>query len=525
MTETSNLNLPYLASNQTQKHVILNESLSLLDVMVQLAVRDTVLTEPPSDLNEGDRFIVATGGQGAWAGQDGRIAAWTDGYWRFLLPQPGWLAVSTVDQVLHTFDGQTWQPFSQLGEVDRIAINASIDPSHRLSARLDSALFTHEPQSDGGTGDVRVTLNKAAPENVLSLLFQTGWSGRAEIGLAGNDALAFRVSADGQSFHDGLILEPGSGRVQLVAGADVPDVNGGPLGGMRNAVINGCFRIWSRGDDIALTSAGFGPDRFRIEPDGGVTVRRLARVSTVAPGGPEAGGLQLTDGAGAHTLETRLEPASVFSGGTATLQAWIHVPATADVTAKLRRRLAGSDVDIAPRSVLPNLQPGWTQLVSTFDVPATTASSEANDYLAIRLQGLPEDAIVAAVQLEPGPLPTPFELRPLGVEQAACARFFERFGGARPYHSFGLASSEGVSLARFVLAYQEKRVFPVIREGGSFRLRRPGGASAATIDYWFMPSLTTARAEISSSNLTPGGAHEFSAANDPDAYIEIDAEL
>ena len=58
--------------------------------------------------------------------------------------------------------------------------------------------------SEGGAGDLRVALNKEAAGNVLSLLFQTGYSGRAELGLLGSDALSLKVSPDGSAWTTAL---------------------------------------------------------------------------------------------------------------------------------------------------------------------------------------------------------------------------------------------------------------------------------------------------------------------------------
>ena len=54
--------------------------------------------------------------------------------------------------------------------------------------------------------------------HVLSLLMQSGWSGRAEIGLVGSDDLGFRVSADGSVWKDALIADRASGAVSFPQG-------------------------------------------------------------------------------------------------------------------------------------------------------------------------------------------------------------------------------------------------------------------------------------------------------------------
>ncbi len=75
MPDTStHLLLPYLLAAQAQKHVTVNEALRLLDGLVQLAVLDRHLTTPPASPADGDRYIVASGATGAWAGWDLNVA-------------------------------------------------------------------------------------------------------------------------------------------------------------------------------------------------------------------------------------------------------------------------------------------------------------------------------------------------------------------------------------------------------------------------------------------------------------------
>jgi hypothetical protein len=50
-------------------------------------------------------------------------------------------------------------------------------------------------------------MNKEAASNTASLLFQSNWSGRAEIGLTGDDSLHFKISADGSNWTEALIVD------------------------------------------------------------------------------------------------------------------------------------------------------------------------------------------------------------------------------------------------------------------------------------------------------------------------------
>jgi hypothetical protein len=83
MEQSANLQLPYIMPSQAQKHVTHNEAIRTLDALVQLAVLDRDLTTPPVSPTDGDRYLVATGGTGAWTGRDGKVAAWQDGAWTF----------------------------------------------------------------------------------------------------------------------------------------------------------------------------------------------------------------------------------------------------------------------------------------------------------------------------------------------------------------------------------------------------------------------------------------------------------
>jgi hypothetical protein len=91
--------------SQAQKHVTHNEALRILDAIVQLAIIDRGLADPPPSPTEGDRYIVAAGATGAWEGKDNRIAAWQDDGWNFLDPKPGWLAFVLDEAALFSWTG------------------------------------------------------------------------------------------------------------------------------------------------------------------------------------------------------------------------------------------------------------------------------------------------------------------------------------------------------------------------------------------------------------------------------------
>ena len=209
MDDTPNLALPYLAPSQAQKHVTHNEALRMLDAVVQISVKDRDRTAPPASPTEGQRHIVAAGATGAWSGKDGRVAMWRDGDWGFAAPLPGWLAWVETEGALVVRGASAWTPFAQNQPL--VGVNATADASARLAVAADASLFTH-----AGSGH-QMKLNKAHAADTASLLLQDAYSGRAEIGLVGDDDLHVKVSADGSAWTDALTMRGSDGRVALGA--------------------------------------------------------------------------------------------------------------------------------------------------------------------------------------------------------------------------------------------------------------------------------------------------------------------
>lgn len=214
MENTPNLDLPYIQAAQAQKHVTHNEAIRALDAILHICVLDRDLTTPPAEPNEGDRYLVAEGADGDWDEQDGTIAAWQDGAWAFYAPQIGWVTYVADEAVLIAFDGSSWNPVSLTSSVNLLGINATADSYNRLSLRSNASLF------DNVGGGHQHVINKASAGDTASLLYQTGYSGRAEIGTAGDDKLHFKASADGSTWHEVMVADGATGFVGI--GTSVP---------------------------------------------------------------------------------------------------------------------------------------------------------------------------------------------------------------------------------------------------------------------------------------------------------------
>jgi len=211
MSELSpRLDLPFIQPSQAQKHITHNEAIELLDAVVQLRLEDTALTTPPASPSEGQAWFVAATAADAWTGRDGQIASWRNNGWLYLTPKAGWCAWVTSQNRVLVFDGSDWvAPVTDadLNNVSGVGINTTSDASNPLSVSGPSTLLSHE-----GSGH-QLKLNKASATDTASLLFQTGFSGRAEIGLNGSDEFTAKVSSDGSNWVDVLAL--GQDRVSL----------------------------------------------------------------------------------------------------------------------------------------------------------------------------------------------------------------------------------------------------------------------------------------------------------------------
>ncbi|WP_428542845.1 DUF2793 domain-containing protein [Profundibacter sp.] len=215
MTNTPNLALPYLAAAQAQKHVTVNEALSQLDGLVQLSVLDRDLASPPGSPTEGDRYLVAAGATGAWAGWDGDLVLFSGGAWLRLIPQTGWMAWDVTASELLVWNGSAWASFvPNLQNLSGVGIGTSSDATNRLAVSAAATLLNH-----AGNGH-HLKINKAAADDTASLLFQTNWSGRAEMGTAGSDDFVLKVSADGSTFFEALRADGNTGAASFPNGMD-----------------------------------------------------------------------------------------------------------------------------------------------------------------------------------------------------------------------------------------------------------------------------------------------------------------
>jgi hypothetical protein len=334
-----------------------------------------------------------------------------------------------ADDVLLVHTGSVWREIpGEVAVFQRLGIGTEPDAQNPLAAKLNTALFTAAGSDAGGSGDLRFVLNKERSGNVLSQLYQTGYSGRAETGLVGNDDFGIRVSADGQRWHDALRIESASGVVSFPSG-----VAGAPGG---NLLINPAFLVNQRAyAGTTLTAGVYGYDRWKAGA-GGSTMSRLADGTISFTGSID----QVVDAAQAPALVG----ASNFAGLT--------------LTFSVENLSAPMPVTIGTRSVTLTEGAGRRSVTVTLD--ATTTGN-----LLLRLQS-PGTTTFLRPKLEFGDRATPWVGDWLDMEEARCRRYYHRMAasGTSLLMMAGLAQRKGVNLIDMPYAFPvPMRAAPIIQ--------------------------------------------------------------
>ena len=350
------LQLPLILPAQAQKHVTHNEALRLLDVMVQLSVLTRNLTVPPATPSVGDRHIVPAGATGTWAGQAGKIALYAVTGWEFVTPLTGWTAQVMTEGQAAVFDGLVWKvPSDGTVSVARLGISTAADATNRLAVSSPATLLNH-----AGAGH-QVKVNKAAAGDTASLLFQTGFSGRAEMGTAGTDDFAIKVSADGSAFFTALQSDGTTGEVTLPApvhlGGQASDPASPPDGTLWLNTTTGEVKLRSNGITLVVGGGGGVADGDK----GDVTVSSVGLVWTID--------------AGVVTLAKMADLATSSILGRATAGTGVPEALTAAQVRTILNVANGATANAADATLLARANHTGTQAAGTITGLATVATS------------------------------------------------------------------------------------------------------------------------------------------------------
>jgi hypothetical protein len=219
------------------------------------------------------------------------------------------------------------------------------------------------------------------------------------------------------------------------ATAQLSSLNGGPLSGARNRIINGDMRIAQRG--TTSTSNGYvSLDRWYVNQSGGSTTfsqetfaagDEIQGISTYAK-------LVVSSSSDYTSIYQRVEDVRSLSG-TVTLSFWAKGTAPNAGLKIFGTQNFGSggsaDVDLSAQGV--SLTTTWTQYSVNIALPSIAGKTiGTSNFLQINIGQHSNTSTsawelnITGVQLEAGSVATPFERRSYGQELALCQRYYEK---------------------------------------------------------------------------------------------------
>ena len=242
---TARLDLPLIKPAQAQKHVTHNEALQVLDGLVQAALDETGATTPPFEPVDGTLFALGASPTDEWSDQGGKLALRAGGGWIFIDPEQGWQAFDKAEGAFKFYDGSIWKTASQnLENLPGVGIGTTSDSVNRLALSSDAALFNH-----AGAGH-QLKVNTAGSGDTASLLFQSGFTGHAEMGLAGDTAFSIKVTDDGSTWFDALRASAATQTVEI----DLP-ITGTAV--QQSAIDDTTGRVLLTGASATVLTGGF----------------------------------------------------------------------------------------------------------------------------------------------------------------------------------------------------------------------------------------------------------------------------
>lgn len=236
----------------------------------------------------------------------------------------------------------------------------------------------------------------------------------------------------GNGTTNNITLDATAGGATFVGDAQMASQNGGQLAGFRNQIINGSGAIAQRGATVTAVADGdYTVDRWNT--GGGVVVSSLSGVGALCPGIDN--GIAITTTAGRNWIRQGIELGSVgFAGkftGKWTVGLWATQAPSVAISfsddASFTNPIQVQPLTAMTVTGLPDRVNGirtYTHYSLTIDI--TQNPSAANTCLTLQLSfPVSSQTLFTGVQLEPGPVATPFEHRPIGTELALCQRYYQ----------------------------------------------------------------------------------------------------
>jgi len=370
------------------------------------------------------------------------------------------LASGTVDSPSLTFDANTglYSP----GE-DQVAISTNgtqrllianngwvgvgVTPASVFHVKNPQPSIILENNGGIGSGLVFKTTGNATSDFVIT-------AGSSGSGFYSNQHKFYNVAGTAEYMcldSDGRLLvgttsASGSAKLQVAGDitatgdATIGSLNGGPLSGARNRIINGDMRIDQRNDGASVSSGinslTYTVDRWSVAAsNAAVTVQRLGTAAEYY--------LNVTGAASvtACNIRHRIESKNIadLAGSTVTLS---FKCSSSSLTSLSTALVYADSVDnFATGTVISSVNISITSTPTIYSTSFSLPANAANGVQVIFSLGAFTSGTftLTDVQLEPGSIVTPFERRSYGDELALCQRYYESIGA-----TYSIASQANV---------------------------------------------------------------------------------
>jgi hypothetical protein len=321
---------------------------------------------------------------------------------------------------------------------------------------------------------------------------------------------------------------------------------------LRNRIIDGNFNFWDTGTSFPFTnSGGYTADMWVCNSGAGTGACTVSK-SIFTPGAEPAGmatpalnyltfAQTVGASAGSPFISTRIESVASLEARSATLSLWLWTNSgTVNITALNATQSfgsGGSSSVVTPVTVNWNVTTTPQKFSARFDIPGISGKTVGSgDYLAlvVALPGVSTYTInTAQWQFEDCPagapaagLPTPFEVRPIPLEQQLLSRYLQGIPNASgvAFASGAVTSTTSAFAAYPTLPMRATPAITTITASGSPALKLTGGFTPtgnATL------SMGTGQQLLISQVLTGGTAWQacFAAVTGGSQNIVLDARL
>jgi hypothetical protein len=140
--------------------------LRMIDALLQGSVLDVTISAPPGSPSNGDAYIVAAGGSGAWSGKDSQVAVWSTQIatadtntkvpaWEFYPPGAGWRLLNVANGLVYFYTGSAWiatrAPLTGSGSPNGV-VTAPVGTLYTDSAGGASTTLYVKESGSGNTG-------------------------------------------------------------------------------------------------------------------------------------------------------------------------------------------------------------------------------------------------------------------------------------------------------------------------------------------------------------------------------------